>query len=390
MASIKTKKLGGKLLITVRLPFGECIDEKELNQFSRNGSRTFYQPVSVKKHAVEYCGPIGISLRQRLERQITDYEFFFIIEQIVETTRALCRNRIPWDRVLWSTDSVFFHDTTKELRFLYLPRKGVQKEPDILELIDEIIYSAQPADHNSHRLSDFAYFLHSLKGYDDQKIESFIAESDQAIVDIIRKTSTEQGRMPTDRLPARGEPYPQNAAPVEGSPALPENGNDDDGTVGLLPEDDYDKTIGLLDGEEEYEKTVGWMDGCDGGAFGLFGGEDDAATGLHMDEPPIWMHSEIRHPSILRVRTNETVMIPKSPFRLGKEQGFVDYCVSDNTAVSRNHADIITRGNRYFIVDLNSTNSTYVNERSILSGVETEIFDGDRIMLGNEQFVFQR
>ena len=52
-----------------------------------------------------------------------------------------------------------------------------------------------------------------------------------------------------------------------------------------------------------------------------------------------------------RLLTNETFMINKPVFRIGKEKSYSDYFVANNNMVSRSHADIISRGGRYFIVE---------------------------------------
>lgn len=90
-----------------------------------------------------------------------------------------------------------------------------------------------------------------------------------------------------------------------------------------------------------------------------------------------------------RLLTNETFLINKPVFRIGKEKSYSDYFVANNNMVSRSHADIIARGGRYFIVDLNSKNRTFVNETPIPAQQETEIHDGDAIRLANEEFEFR-
>ena len=79
----------------------------------------------------------------------------------------------------------------------------------------------------------------------------------------------------------------------------------------------------------------------------------------------------------------------KPIFRIGKEKSYVDYFVGDNTAVSRSHANIITREGKYYIVDTNSTNHTYVNGEMIQSNVETPLTHGTKIRLANEEFEFK-
>ena len=87
-------------------------------------------------------------------------------------------------------------------------------------------------------------------------------------------------------------------------------------------------------------------------------------------------------------KNQEKISVSKPAFRIGKERQFCDYFVSDNNAVSRSHADIITRGGRYFIVDKNSTNKTYVDGKAIPVEKEVEIFPGTELRLANEDFVF--
>lgn len=94
-------------------------------------------------------------------------------------------------------------------------------------------------------------------------------------------------------------------------------------------------------------------------------------------------------PHLIRNKNNEKILLNKPVFRIGKEKSYVDYFIGDNTAVSRSHANIITRENTYFVVDTNSTNHTFVNGKMIQSNTETEIHHSDKIRLGNEDFEFK-
>jgi len=94
-------------------------------------------------------------------------------------------------------------------------------------------------------------------------------------------------------------------------------------------------------------------------------------------------------PYLIRVKNNERIELNKPVFRIGKEKSYVDYFISDNTAISRSHANVISRDGEYFVVDTNSTNHTYVNGMMIQSNVETKIADGAKIRLANEEFEFK-
>ena len=95
------------------------------------------------------------------------------------------------------------------------------------------------------------------------------------------------------------------------------------------------------------------------------------------------------NPHLIRTKNNERIMIDKPVFRIGKEKSFVDYFISDNTAISRGHANIITKDGEYFVQDLNSTNHTYVDGQMIQSNLEVKIAHGTKIKLANEDFEFR-
>lgn len=94
------------------------------------------------------------------------------------------------------------------------------------------------------------------------------------------------------------------------------------------------------------------------------------------------------YPYLIREKTQEKIMIDQPFFRIGKEMSYCQYLISDNNAVSRNHADIVTKNGIYFIIDNKSTNGTYVNEQLIPVHTEVKILSGTKLRLANEDFVF--
>ncbi len=94
-------------------------------------------------------------------------------------------------------------------------------------------------------------------------------------------------------------------------------------------------------------------------------------------------------PHLIRSKNNEKIPLNKPVFRIGKERSYVDYFISDNTAISRGHANIVDHNGEFFVVDTNSTNHTYVNGTMIQSGVETKLTHGDKVRLANEDFEFR-
>lgn len=94
-------------------------------------------------------------------------------------------------------------------------------------------------------------------------------------------------------------------------------------------------------------------------------------------------------PYLIRIKNNEKIDLNKPIFRIGKEKSYVDYFIGDNSAISRSHANVISRDGEYFVVDTNSTNHTYVNGQMLQSNVETKVAHGAKIRLGNEDFEFK-
>lgn len=101
------------------------------------------------------------------------------------------------------------------------------------------------------------------------------------------------------------------------------------------------------------------------------------------------LKEEEKGPYLLRVANQETIPLNKHVFHIGKEEGYVDYYVDNNPAVSRCHAYIIAREDAHYIVDTNSLNHTYVDGKQIPSGVETKLSDGSKFRLANETFEFR-
>lgn len=91
-------------------------------------------------------------------------------------------------------------------------------------------------------------------------------------------------------------------------------------------------------------------------------------------------------PSIKRLFTGEEVLISKPIFCIGRKDD-VDYPVTHNPAISRKHAEIISRNGRYYIRDLGAKNRTYVNGKLLPAKSESQLSSGDVIKLANEDFL---
>ncbi len=367
----KAKTKGHHLLVRAKTSFGESIDESALNTFSRLGLRGFLRPKLLKWNHIEYSGPVGMSLYERLKRPITKREFLFIMEQLVVAVQKINANQLSLNRVILDIRYVFINDVTKEIQLLYVPTTGEQKNAGVIALMESIIYSAVPAsEKDSELVSSFVYFLKGQKVFVPDAVEKFIAKADRSVVNTIKKQNAGQSGFMTSKQKHYYEHYDSDQSDVDDTDYL-----DEDEPTGIL---DEDEATGILDENE----ATGMLDEDE--ATGILSEDEDDEDGTALlDET-----ANVRFPTLLRVLTGESISINKPVFRIGKERSYVDFFVSNNNAVSRSHADIITRGSSYFVIDLNSKNHTYINDQLLPIQTEIEIHNGDHLRLGNEEFVF--
>ena len=85
--------------------------------------------------------------------------------------------------------------------------------------------------------------------------------------------------------------------------------------------------------------------------------------------------------------TGKKVYISKFPFRIGKAGDIKDLELITN-AISRKHADILKEQGQFYVVDLDSTNGTYINDKKIQPGVKEMLTDGVLVNFANAEFKF--
>lgn len=93
------------------------------------------------------------------------------------------------------------------------------------------------------------------------------------------------------------------------------------------------------------------------------------------------------YPVLTRVNGDDKYVIVKPVYSIGKKKEICDMFI-DNTYVSRHHADIIKQDDHYYIMDKGSLNKTYVDDTMIDPETPVEIFDGTKITIANEDFIF--
>ncbi len=330
-----------KSTVTAMMKAGrkERINETELSQLARIKPCGIMHVTKTKKDSVIYTCPANINLTDRLKKAVSKYDFFFMIEQIVIMVEDVYNNGLNVNSVRFNMDDVYINEMTKEMYFIYFPIVRGQESADIVGFIENIIYTMTPViNEDTNYISRFMYYVRSFHGFNGNAIEKYISREERAVVNVLKnKAVTMQQTMQQQIMQQQTMQQQIMQQVMQGSM---------DGTTVL---------------------------------------SDDGISVQQIQQmQPVNYHFA----SLTRQVTGEKIELGKPSFVLGKNPEKSDYAVADNTNISRVHAVITMRNGRYYVMDQNSTNGTFINGRIIKAGQETEILPGDCLMLANEEFIF--
>lgn len=326
-----------KSTVTAMMKAGrkERINETELSQLARIKPCGIMHVTKTKKDSVTYTCPANINLTGRLKKAVSKYDFFFMMEQIVIMVQDVYNNGLNVNSVRFNMDDVYINEMTKEMYFIYFPIVGGQESADIVGFIENIIYTMTPViNEDTNYISRFMYYVRSFHGFNGNAIEKYISREERAVVNVLKNKAVTMQQQIMQQQTMQQQIMQQV---MQGSM---------DGTTVL---------------------------------------SDDGISVQQIQQmQPVNYHFA----SLTRQVTGEKIELGKPSFVLGKNPEKSDYAVADNTNISRVHAVITTRNGRYYVMDQNSTNGTFINGRIIKAGQETEILPGDCLMLANEEFIF--
>lgn len=83
----------------------------------------------------------------------------------------------------------------------------------------------------------------------------------------------------------------------------------------------------------------------------------------------------------------EKIEINKDSFIIGRLKNVVDYEI-ENKTVGKMHAKFIKQDNKYYLIDLESKNGTYINSTKLMPNSLYEVKDGANIIFSNVKYTF--
>lgn len=93
--------------------------------------------------------------------------------------------------------------------------------------------------------------------------------------------------------------------------------------------------------------------------------------------------------TLIRKRTGEVININADQFVIGRERKSVNYCIADNTSVSRNHVRLTVRNGMVYMTDLGAANGTFINGVKLQPRQEMALKNGDKITLADEELEYK-
>lgn len=315
-----------------------------------------------------------ISLKEFLKMPLNKQLFAQILQNILANLKAVESAYFNQQYLLMDINQVYVNPNTQHIYFTYVPILMFESGTSLREFLLGIIQHGTfaPGEDNSY-VRDYITILNSGINFSVFELEEYInkllGQNTSRLQEVECPNCKTKLKKGTNYCHACG-------AKVSGN-----TGNTGKGVYDPLADTGGAAVVEDVVEEEviiRKDNTQGLSDGTT-----VLGADPGGTTVLGSEEleAPVF-------PYLIREKTEEKISVNKPSFRIGAERKYVDYWVNDNSTVSRSHADILTREKRYFIIDLNSTNKTYVDGRAIPVEKEIELFDGTRIRLSNEEFVF--
>lgn len=340
------------------MKLNEHLNEVSLSNFSIAGINLFgfMKIVSTRHHTIEYEGLKSIPLHDWLKTPHSAHDFFFVVYQVVMACSSLQESHLSTREVLYHTEAVFYNTSTKGLQLLFCPIKERKDDNDPLQFIQDLAASYKcDTEEGQNSISRFYFWLQGQRGFVPEDIERTIDSIDPEIGNVLKHGAVTAGPAPKPAAEERGWAVQSSHR----EPSMPQPAASSRPQARVEP--DAGATVVLADQEEPQES---------------------GATSL------LWDNQEaVHYPSMERKSTGEKRDVDKKVFVIGKGRN-ADWMITDNPAVSHSHASIVTRGNSWYVEDLESTNHTYLNGRKLSPHQEFELNEGDEVKLGNEVFLF--
>ncbi len=362
MSKISLENKKGKITITNRLSYPETVNTRIYNAIA-SGMFEGFLPVSIQQKRKETrieCVVQGLTpLTQYFGGIVTKKMFLDFVHEIALQIKECEKNMFSANNLELQSNMIFIDPRTKSVKCIFWPVVNNQRENPPHLFLKQLPFSLKfnPYDNNDF-LATYNSFFSGIKPF---SVNNF----DKMILKFLGKDTSNGILSPSESLSNSLKDTTKATTTnkklnIEYDPLDVKSRHTDDKK---FERDFFNKTTNL---NINLSRSIEIKSG--------HGGQNTPQTII---------------PTLIRLKTNKAYLVDKPAFKIGKGQSGTDLFIDGNNFISRIHAYIITRNNKFYIVDNDSTNKTFVNGAPITAKKEIEIFNGTRIRLANEEFIFK-
>ncbi len=373
MSKFKIEHSAGQKFLVIQGQKGQQISEREYYAISNGQIPGLLKAELIRKgntFRLNYNISGFISLREFLVNPLNKISFAKLLGNILNNLKVLQSAYYNHQFILMDMNAAMVNPTTQQVSFVYVPITFYESGTNLKEFLLSIIQCCSfVTGENTDYVRDYIRILNNGINFSVFDLEEYIKNlkiDDQTNRSI--KKCTRCGSVIQSNV---------NFCSSCGMKILAIKGNNPQGvydpTKNVVPPQKMDEGLyyGGVDTEPKYSETI---------------------SSSYVSNPPQSQPdqpvSQRQIAYICRVKTGEQIRITSDSFRVGKDQYNCEYCVRDNSAISRCHVLIKQINGKWFITDLNSTNKTYINERMIRPNMDIELYNGMNFRLANEDFIF--
>ena len=337
-----------------------------------------------------------VTLTEMLERTVSRKEILSVVSTVLEAS-AMCEDyMMEADSIILDPDRMFYDEKSSELHLCIMPFiTDEEKAFPVRAFLKDFICRAKfDSSENCDYIGKILGILNSGEDPDINVIRNMFSEQENKAEEPLPDNSetvsvSSENTTINENVFCAPDPEPVKQTVSEPVSMLDSFADDDDETE----EESSLKGFfsGILGRKTKAEKSdkkqdvfsdddalmAGFSDGKDG----YFIREKDVKGTVILKNG-----EENRTPVLVRTSNDEKIEIKGKRFRIGSDKKSVNYCISDNCAVSRMHADIINKKGVLYIVDNNSTNHTYLDDQLLKGKKEYRLKNDSLITLADEEF----
>lgn len=300
--------------------------------------------------------------------------FVIILRHVALSLKRVDENHFDRSLIMWSMNSCYIDPSSWHVYLMYVPFQPYESDGSLKNfLLDFVANCTFEANENAEYVQTLVIEVNSGVSYTAKMLESYC---DRISTDLVAAKSGNANptRCPSCNMNLKDE---ETICPFCGKVIKPISPKPQE-----IPRHNFVDNVSSyppLRAEVEEDKNNG-------------AGNKQPSISINEDENGVVTVFRKAPNSIQSVWLEDRnhfgkIHITKFPFRIGKMEGVTDYRIFNNT-VSRKHADFLREQGRYYIVDLGSTNGTYLNGRRIQPGVKEELSDGINLRFADAEFKF--